>query len=179
MGCGSGMISKLIPSSLSYVGVDFNSNYLSGSWRGRSVDARTAGSILCLPFRSNSFRTVLLLQVIEHFPQKLQLPLLTEANRVLTPGGTFISSTPNLGTMWNASKFLPPNDPRHIHCLRMNEVTDLLAAAGFKRLTRIGYDIFMAYPSPLARLLPYLLRRSLATMFSALDKHAVFIAVKP
>jgi len=61
----------------------------------------------------------------------------------------------------------------------MEEVTDMLDAAGFERLTRIGYDIFMAYPNPLARALPYALRRTLASRFSALDKHAVFIAVKP
>ncbi len=105
VGCGSGLISKLISTNLSYVGIDFNPNYLSSDWKGRRVDGRLLGNIMRLPFKSGAFRAVLLLHVIEHFPQQLQVPLLAEIYRVLGAGGVFVISTPNRGTWRNADKF--------------------------------------------------------------------------
>jgi SAM-dependent methyltransferase len=121
---------------------------------------------------------VLLLHVIEHFPQQLQTSLLKETLRVLIPGGTFIISTPNLGTLWNANKFLPPNNPKHFHCLHREELQDLLQQVGFRNLRRHGYDIFLEYPNPFARLIPYSLRRAFASVFSMLEKYLIFTAVK-
>src|SRR5439155_5109680 len=63
VGCGSGLISSLISTKLSYVGIDFNPNYLSRDWKGREVDGKLVGSILRLPLVSDSFKSVLLLHV--------------------------------------------------------------------------------------------------------------------
>ncbi len=60
VGCGSGLISKLISTNLSYIGIDFNPNYVSRDWKGRRVDGRLLGNIMRLPFRSGAFRAVLL-----------------------------------------------------------------------------------------------------------------------
>src|SRR6266571_5172016 len=90
IGCGSGLISSLISTELSYVGIDFNPNYLSRDWKGREVDGKLLGNIMRLPFSSGAFRAVLLLHVIEHFPQQLQVPLLAEIYRVLGAGGVFV-----------------------------------------------------------------------------------------
>jgi len=135
------------------------------------------GDILHLPFRPETFK-ILLLHVIEHFPQQLQLPLLNEAYRALAPSGTLIISTPNVGTLMNADKFLPPNNPKHFHCLRIEEVEEMLQKTGFRKSTRHGYDIFIEYPTPPAKLVPHLLRRALAAKFAALEKHLIFTAVK-
>ena len=178
VGCGSGMISKLIDRNFSYVGIDFNLNYLSSGWKGRDVDGKIAGNVLELPFRSESLKTVLLLHVVEHFPERLQLPLLKETSRVLQSGGRLIISTPNRGTWRNADLFLPPKNPKHFHCLHKNEVEHLLERAGFREPSRHGYDIFLDYPHPLARLIPYNLRKALATRFSRLDKWLIFTASK-
>ena len=178
IGCGSGLISTLVPDRLAYVGIDFNPNYLSRDWKGRTVDGRVVGSILRLPIRSDSFKTILLLHVIEHFPQPLQRPLLQEVYRVLAPSGSFIISTPNIGTLMNAEKFMPPNNPKHFHCLRIEEVQDLLQEVGFKRISRHGYDVFVEYPNRLARQVPYVIRRALATRFPILEKHPIFTAMK-
>src|SRR5207249_8833983 len=139
--------SRLIPAHLSYVGLDFNPNYVSLDWKGRAVDGKAVGDILHLPFRPETFK-ILLLHVIEHFPQQLQLPLLNEAYRALAPSGTLIISTPNVGTLMNADKFLPPNNPKHFHCLRIEEVEEMLQKTGFRKSTRHGYDIFIEYPTP-------------------------------
>ena len=178
VGCGSGLISKLISTNLSYVGIDFNPNYLSIDWKGRRVDGRLLGNIMRLPFTSGAFRAVLLLHVIEHFPQQLQIPLLTEIYRVLGEGGVFVISTPNLGTWRNADKFLPPNNPKHFHCLRIEELRKLLQEVGFRKLRRHPYDIFLEYPHPAARLIPYVARKAFASAFATLDKWLVFTAVK-
>ena len=178
VGCGSGWISKVIPAELSYIGIDFNPDYLSRDWMGRAVDGKIMGSILRLPFKSNSFKTVLLLHAIEHFPQQLQTPLLKEAYRVLSLNGTFIISTPNRGTLRNADKFLPPHNPKHFHCLRVEELLDLLDEIGFRKLKRHGYDILLEYPTPLAKLIPYRLRRDLAGVFSVLEKYLIFTSTK-
>jgi len=178
VGCGSGLISKLISTNLSYVGIDFNPNYLSSDWKGRRVDGRLLGNIMRLPFKSGAFRAVLLLHVIEHFPQQLQVPLLAEIYRVLGAGGVFVISTPNRGTWRNADKFLPPNNPKHFHCLRIGELRQLLQEFGFGKVRRHPYDIFLEYPHPMARLIPYAVRKAFASAFTTLDKWLVFTAVK-
>ncbi len=151
VGCGSGLISKLISTNLSYVGI---------------------------AFKSGAFRAVLLLHVIEHFPQQLQVPLLAEIYRVLGAGGVFVISTPNRGTWRNADKFLPPNNPKHFHCLRIGELRQLLQEFGFGKVRRHPYDIFLEYPHPVARLIPYVVRKAFASAFTTLDKWLVFTAVK-
>ena len=178
IGCGSGLISRLIQTNLSYVGIDFNPNYLSRDWKGCAVDGKLVGSILRLPLMPESVKSVLLLHVIEHFPQQLQMPLLKEAYQVLAQGGTMIISTPNLGTLRNSDKFLPPNNPKHFHCLRREELRDLLRQVGFRKIRRHGYDVFVEYPSPLARLIPHVLRRAIATAFPTLEKCPIFTALK-
>jgi ubiquinone/menaquinone biosynthesis C-methylase UbiE len=86
LGCGSGLISHFIPSSVAYLGLDFNKNYLGPDWMGRDVDARVYGNILQLPVRDRGLKTVLLLHVIEHLPGRLQGVLLREIYRVMARG---------------------------------------------------------------------------------------------
>src|SRR3989454_1659026 len=179
VGCGSGLISRLVQNSIFYVGIDFNPHYLSEEWKGRRVDGKLGGSILRLPFKSASFRTLLLLHVIEHFPEHLQEPLLDETHRVLAPGGTFIISTPNLDTYRNADKFLPPNNPKHYHCLHIEELEALLIRAGFDNIRRYGFDIVIEFPNKYFHLIPETLRRRAAHLIPKLEKHLIFRAEKP
>ena len=179
IGCGSGLISQLVPSSIAYVGIDFNPNYLAHDWKGRQVDGRVGGDILCLPFQDEAFRTVLLLHVIEHFPAEKQLTLLSEAYRVLARKGTFIISTPNLDTYRNADKFLPPNNPKHYHCLHIEELEALLIRAGFDNIRRHGFDIVIEFPNKYFHLIPETLRRRAAHLIPKLEKHLIFRAEKP
>lgn len=54
------------------------------------------GSVLEMPYDSETFDLVLLLDVFEHLAYGDQTKALTEIKRVLTKGGLFIASIPNL-----------------------------------------------------------------------------------
>lgn len=179
IGCGSGLISKLIPPEVGYVGIDFNPNYLATDWKGRPVDGKIGGNILSLPFQDSSFRTALLLHVIEHFPAEKQILLLREAYRVLSKKGKLIISTPNLDTLRNAERFVPPNNPKHSHCLHLQELRMLLEEAGFQEIRRHGFDVVIEYPNRLLRMIPEGVRRQTAQSISKLEKHLIFTAERP
>jgi SAM-dependent methyltransferase len=176
LGCGSGLISRFIPSHIAYLGLDFNRNYLSRDWMGRDVDGRVCGNILELPIRDRCLKTVLLLHVIEHLPGSLQGRLLQEIHRVLEGDGTLVLSTPNLGTFRNAASFLPPNNPKHFRCLTLGEARKLLEVAGFQAVSRHGFDIFVEPPNSYVGLIPVMFRRQLAHMFLPLEKHLILTA---
>jgi SAM-dependent methyltransferase len=179
IGCGSGLISQLIQSKVSYVGIDFNPNYLAANWKGRTVDGKIGGNVLRLPFQDSSFRTALLLHVIEHFPAEKQILLLREAYRVLSRRGRLVISTPNLDTLRNAERFLPPNNPKHFHCLHLQELRILLEEAGFQEVHRHGFDVVIEYPNRLLKLIPERVRRQAAQSVSRLEKHLIFTAERP
>jgi SAM-dependent methyltransferase len=179
IGCGSGLISQLISSKISYIGIDFNPDYLATEWKGRIVDGKIGGNILKLPFEDSSFRTALLLHVIEHFPTEKQILLLREAYRVLSRRGMLIVSTPNLDTLMNAERFLPPNNPKHFHCLHLRELRMLLEEAGFQEIRRHGFDILIQYPNRLLKMIPEGVRRQAAGKMLKLEKHLIFTAERP
>lgn len=80
------------------------------------------GSGLQLPFLDQAFDQILLAEVLEHIPEPLTL--LREAFRVLTPGGRLVLSTPH-----RLSE--KPLDPEHVREYFPEELTQLLAEAGF------------------------------------------------
>lgn len=50
-----------------------------------------------LPFESSSFECVTCIEVLEHIPAELRREMLSEIERVLVPGGTFVIRTPHAG----------------------------------------------------------------------------------
>lgn len=58
-----------------------------------------------LPFRSASFDVVTLLDVIEHLPKGMEGVAISEASRVLEPGGYLVVSTP---ADWHVGKLTDP-----------------------------------------------------------------------
>ena len=178
IGCGKGIVTWMIPGHIQYLGLDFNADHLKNEWDGREVEARICGNAIQLPFINSSFHTILLRHVIEHLPGPLQVQLLKEAYRVLSNCGTLILSTPNLGTLVHAEKFLPPHDPTHFRCLNSGEVKALLTTVGFRSIRRHAYDLVVEYPSSFVRLIPQSTRRLLAKTFPPLDKHLIFTATK-
>lgn len=65
---------------------------------GLSVSV-TADTISWLSGRPDTFAVVLLLDVLEHFPNEQQIPLLAAIHRSLIPGGRVIVKTPNANSI--------------------------------------------------------------------------------
>lgn len=88
IGCGAGRYLPWLPRPVTGVDIDKRevARLAARGWAVRRVDARK------LPFRSGSFRTVLLSEVVEHVdaPERL----VKEAARVLAPGGMLVVTTP-------------------------------------------------------------------------------------
>ena len=87
-----------------------------------------------LPFEVDSFDVVVIAEVLEHLPFPGQL--LSEAKRVLVPGGTLIVPVPNCCRLKSRLRFLlgrpPENDPTLLRMFRPTDLTEALA--GFEQL---------------------------------------------
>ncbi|GAB4391084.1 MAG: hypothetical protein Tsb0032_01070 [Kiloniellaceae bacterium] len=130
-----------------------------------------------LPFADGTFAHVIFNEVLEHLRVDPLLAL-SEANRVLAPGGSLLLTTPNLYFVKTVIKFLLGrgfNDPLqefgklrgvghmgHIREYSRGEVRRLVEASGFTiqshRLTQHNYprNLFGAVSYPLLSLLPFL-----------------------
>ena len=88
VGCGRCVAFEVSPTG--YAGIDHNrQSILEPSRSGIQV---VQGSALHLPFRPQSFQTVLLMAVLEHLRDPHAY--LKEATRVLKPGGRVVITTP-------------------------------------------------------------------------------------
>jgi ubiquinone/menaquinone biosynthesis C-methylase UbiE len=92
LGCGVGHFLKLTNGNI--VGIDVNHDSLKESKKYSNKLVR--GSILQLPFSSESFDGINCSHVIEHLMPDDAYQLLVEMNRILKIGGTLIISTPLL-----------------------------------------------------------------------------------
>lgn len=75
------------------------------------------------------FDAVLLIDLIEHLPKAVALPVLTAATLRLKEGGRLIVQTPNMGSIFAA--FHRHNDLTHEWGVTERSLTDLLHASGF------------------------------------------------
>ncbi len=90
MGCGSKPYSDIYSNiNGKYTGIDLP---VSESANKEEKKADVHGSVLELPFKSNSFDTVISLQVLEHVPEPQKM--LKEAYRVLKKNGHLILTAP-------------------------------------------------------------------------------------
>ena len=127
IGCSSGWLADvaLRKGYHHYVGVD---RLIHGPRRNENGAAFVEGSVLDLPFRSESFDAVCLFDVIEHLPRASEDRALREAHRVLSRGGRLYFSVPY------ASAIHAPLDPvwmlGHRHYPRA-KARRLLERAGF------------------------------------------------
>ncbi len=90
VGCGNRWVERCLPSNTQYVGLDYPTT-ISKGYAGKA-DVFSDGQ--CLPFASNSFDTVVLMDVLEHLPAP-DLAI-SEAWRILKPGGILLIQVPFL-----------------------------------------------------------------------------------
>jgi len=178
VGCGNGLIQQFLPPETYYVGSDFTREYLTALWKGRAQGNRVVGEATRLPFGRGIFDVVLALHIVEHLDQLRQRSLVLELYRVLKKGGKLTISTPNAGTWFNAHKFSPPYNPKHLHCLTYSELHKLLLDADFSQVERFSFDVIVDYPIKIFRCIPYSFRRNVAGLIPSLDKHIILRATR-
>lgn len=95
-----------------------------------------------LPFDDNHFDVVTLIELVEHLDVPTVEALLTEARRVLKPGGKVVLTTPNYGSLWplleiavNRVSELSYED-QHINLFKKGRLRDTLNEVGFQN-TRV------------------------------------------
>ncbi len=127
-GCGEGYGADLLCRSPARVlALDYDAHTTGHVARRYPHLPVVRGNLANLPLRSSSVDVVLTLQVIEHLWD--QPKFLRECHRVLAPGGELLVSTPNRLT-FSPGRDIPLN-PFHTRELTGDELTGLLAAAGF------------------------------------------------
>lgn len=165
-GCGAGpALPFLVNAGFEVVASDFiYFPLLEARKRAPSVPLLNCDLGQGLPFVSASFEVILASEVIEHLAKA---PLfLSEAHRVLTPGGVLLLTTPNLwdvrrigaavtGRPWSGHR-----DPTHINLMQPRRLHRLLSEVGFssirwrtgvkpafsRSIRRLGWRLEVPYP---------------------------------
>lgn len=115
-------------------GVDVSAEAVDRA-RQRGIEA-THGTLANASFDSASFDVVVAVESLEHIADLV--PLLTEARRVLRPGGLLWITTPHgrglsariLGTAWSVV-----SPPEHIQLFSIRGIRTLLRSCGFTRVS--------------------------------------------
>ncbi len=96
IGCSAGYFTKYLSSiGRKVYGIDINSEHIAdAAGRYPSIQFQVADASK-LPFKSESFDSVIMLEVIEHVGDEEQT--IAEIHRVLKPSGKLLISTPNTG----------------------------------------------------------------------------------
>lgn len=128
IGCAGGIETF----GLGATGIDIDREALAiaGRLRRHATDAHAsflAASGGDLPFRSESFDSVLSDNVIEHLPPSIVARHLEESRRVLRPGGHYVFTTPN-------RLFEQPPKEGHVSLHSHAEWETMALAAGFREV---------------------------------------------
>jgi len=96
IGCSAGYFTKYLSQIGRQVyGIDINSEHIAQAARRYPFIAFQVADASRLPFKSESFDLVVMLEVIEHVGNEEQT--IAEIHRVLKPSGKLLISTPNTG----------------------------------------------------------------------------------
>ncbi len=90
VGCGDGRVSKALPETSRYVGLDFSANLIGRNARPQAASFALADFTSPLPVSTSAFPTVVCFATLHHLPTCL--PLMQELARVLRPGGRLVVS---------------------------------------------------------------------------------------
>lgn len=137
IGSGAGNMAHHLAQYGQVFGLDYNPRPLPvAQQRGLPV---MQGSGNELPFSTNTFDLVALLDTVEHIPD--ELGVLYECTRVLKPGGKLIVTVPAFMWLWSQ------NDTLNAHQRRYTapELASKLGQHGFQVLHK-SYNNFFAFP---------------------------------
>lgn len=98
IGCGSGWIEEmlLLRGANKITAIDISDDVIRKAKRKKlKKTVYLTASAIDLPFKKNSFDTIVSSEVIEHIPAKTEQKMFDEMKRVLKPGGVFYLTTPH------------------------------------------------------------------------------------
>ncbi|WP_158284991.1 class I SAM-dependent methyltransferase [Hoeflea marina] len=138
IGCGPG---THLRAWSGYARKVFGIDQYAGQVDSAAFDSNTqliAGDVASLPFDDNSIDLMFALDVIEHVPD---LPTLSEARRVLKPGGHILVTVPAFQWLWSVRD----EDAGHLRRYSSAQIREVVEAAGLK-VSRIRYYQCLLFP---------------------------------
>ena len=148
LGCGPGSFLSILCEthpSIQAVGLDIASSQIDFAMK--EVAPRFEGRIRfeqydaakgILPYPDQSFDTVTSIEVVEHIHPYVAHQMLSEARRVLKPGGRLVATTPNYRSLWPlvevALELLSPvkYHEQHINKFTPNSFVKFLETVGYQ-----------------------------------------------
>lgn len=106
-GCGTGLILRKLPKGT--IGIDINPRNIKKAKKHAHSAKVVLADIEKLPFKKETFTTIVSTEVIEHQPDPK--PTVTELKRVLKKDGVLIGSVPAISPIWFL-RFLSSSCPR-------------------------------------------------------------------
>lgn len=106
-GCGTGLILRKLPKGT--IGIDINPRNIKKAKKYAPKAKVIMADIEKLPFKKDTFSTIISTEVIEHQPNPV--PTINELRRVLKKGGILMGSVPATSPIWFL-RFLPSTCPR-------------------------------------------------------------------
>jgi SAM-dependent methyltransferase len=152
LGCRSGALTRHLLEGNEVVGLDVDQAALAKAAE-LGIETVVADVEEPLPFPAASFDAVVAGELLEHlrFPDAL----VSEARRVLRPGGVLVGSVPNAFRLQSRLRFLrgrpPEDDPTHLHMFSPAALRALLADFRDLRLEYVGGRYRRLHPRLLAR----------------------------
>jgi|GEM_PF-974132 len=108
VGCGSGDFVSKDPQNR--IGVDLDPELVRHCKQVRNLDVREM-SALDLRFPEHSFEAVHAAELIEHFPPSEAVQFLSQAAKILKPGGILYLTTPGESSIWNTFSHIKAYPP--------------------------------------------------------------------
>jgi SAM-dependent methyltransferase len=158
-GCGSGRNMVELSRLGTATGVELSETSVILA-RERAVGEVIEGSVLEMPFETNSFDLAVSLDVIEHLDQHLEA--LRELRRVVAPGGALLVTVPAYGWLWSGHDEIN----HHFRRYTRRSLQRVAQQAGWQQVRTTYFNSLLL---PVAILLRALDRWSTKTTESSLD----------
>jgi SAM-dependent methyltransferase len=175
LGCAKGyFVDMLNLNGYSAIGADISLTALKNGIR--RIDKVRADSET-LPFKNCSFKGILAVHTLEHFPDPHQA--VSEVYRVLKPGGVFLAITPDRDSPiakigCRVVKYTSLKNPYHVSLMNRKELEDLVRKAGFSEFTILPFhNGFLG--APFIGFIPIPISTRILIPFS---HHQLLIAIK-
>jgi len=156
LGCGGGALSCLLSNAESLtIGIDISAYVVKNQRTRARYHGLTVEGIVCdgsnLPLRSDTFEFILSQDVIEH--TKNPFLLISEAFRVLAPGGSLFFSAPNKLNLLSKGHSNWKNQLKKALCKKVNyerlftswELKKALREIGFKQIDFVSRKILFPF----------------------------------